>query len=407
MSEQTAVQVANGNVMADNSIVVRRDKGGEIRSVSRSVKLSVDDGTLVRLPMGGTDGTLIPSARGFTEMAASCGVVITNPPVFVDGREYPSPHQDKDGKIWARSVAYGRTALGTLYATNKVVIFDADLYNIQDLLAKAKKTENAPFFQIRPFQGAKDNQLIGSPEQGKWVGYPLDQFTVLWVDCSCPQFIGWYGEMVNRRKNAIRTAQTFADRNALAAHPALPAQRKFKTPTAVIPCKSWFSKDGNILDSGKLGFLGDKMLAAGQDVEIEKEQVITLAGASPEDLAVIGAEARADVAEPVDAVTGDDEPEDAAVVQQGPEPVAGAAAPAPAPAPAPAAQPEPANPRMEMLMSVEQLRRTKPNLFKAVCNKLELDPTAVDKADTATLAKLIERVSSQMKPAAASTPKAE
>jgi hypothetical protein len=389
--------------MDENSIVVRRDKGGEIRSVTRSVKLSVDDGTLVRLPMGGTDGTLIPSARGFTEMAASCGVVLKpNPSVFVDGREYPSPHVDRDGKIWARAVAVGRTALGTLFATNKVVIYDADLYNIQDLLAKAKQAQNAAFFRILPFQGAKDNQLLGSPEQGKWVGYPLDQFTVLWVDCSCPQFISWYGEMVNRRKNAIRTAQTHADRNALAAHPALPAQRKFKTPTAVIPCKSWFSKDGNILDSGKLEFLGDKMLAAGHEVEVEKEQVIAIDGSSPETCAVLKAEARADIAEPVDAETGDD-PE---VVDET------LAAPETAPAATvvqqePAAEPEQQRTaRMELLVSVEQCRRARPNLFAAVCKKLELDPTNVGKADTATLAKIIERLSAPMKPTT-TAPKAE
>lgn len=248
----------------NKAIVVRSADGTEIRRMITKMKLCTSDGTLVKI-MDGKKGysfndrdtgekvtipdrgpTLIPSATAYMTLASKCGVSIEHPDtVIVGGTEQPNGYCSPEGTYYFRSRAGGFTANGQPFITDRTVDFNVHRYNIQDLLAKAKKDKFAKYFKVIPFKGKdKDGVMKGAPGDS-WAGYQIDESIVLWVDCSCADFVDWLSEMNNRIKNAVRVAQTFADRNAIAAHPSLPVRKKFETAEAIVDCIAWVAKQGN------------------------------------------------------------------------------------------------------------------------------------------------------------------
>jgi hypothetical protein len=253
MSNQTAVVKKQQVINLDKAIVVRSQDGSEIRRMKTLMKLNVADGSLVKI-MDAKKGygdypdrpaTLIPTANAYMQMASKCGISVRHPDtVIVGGIEQPNGYCSPDGTYYFRSQAGGYTANGQPFITDRTVDFNVARYNIQDLLAKAKSDKNTRYFKVKPFLGKdKNGSLLGAPTTS-WAGYQIDDAVVLWVDCECPQLISWLGEMNNRKKNAIRVAQTFADRNAIAAHPALPMKKKFETPEATLELIQWIAKAG-------------------------------------------------------------------------------------------------------------------------------------------------------------------
>jgi len=282
----------------DQAIIVRSSDGSEIRRIKTKRRLSVEDGTLVKIinaKKGWKDQppqppVLIPTANGYMQLAAGCGVALNHPDtVVVDGKEQPNGYKDDRGTYYFRAQAGAYTDLGQPFITDRTVDYNVERYNIQDLLAKAKYKENAQFFKVLPFKGRdKDGVIKGEPKEGDWAPYQVDKATVLWVDCSCPEFIKWLTEMNNREKNAIRVCQTFADRNAIAAHPALPAKKKFEKTEAMLECVTWYAKKGTVTF---------KQLQAHGNVELDVSESISI-DQDPEAGKIIDAEV---AAAPVDA----------------------------------------------------------------------------------------------------------
>ena len=275
----------------DHAIIVRSSDGSKIRRIKTRRRLSVEEGTLVKIINAkkawknrpAQPPVLIPTANGFMQLASGSGLCLNHPDsVVVDGKEQPNGYRDANGTYYFRAQAGGYTDLGQPFITDRTVDYNVDRYNIQDLLAKAKQDENAQYFKVLPFRGKDEHgMLLGPPKDGDWAGYQVDKATVLWVDCACPEFTRWLSEMNNREKNAIRVCQTFADRNAIAAHPALPAKKKFETTEAVVECVSWYAEQGTITF---------KQLLAHGDVELDTAESVSI-HEDPEAARVVDVEA--------------------------------------------------------------------------------------------------------------------
>jgi len=256
MPEKNTLPARTSVIDINKAIVVRSSDGSKIRRIKTQRRLSVEDTTLVKVIKAkkawkgkeATSAVIVPSANGFMQLAGDCGIALNHPDaVIVDGVEQPNGFRDKTGTYYFRARAGGYTALGQPFIVDRTVDYNVDRYNVQDLLAKAKWDDNEQYFKVLPFRGKDgDGVLKGEPKEGDWAGYQVDGSTVLWADCAAPEFVKWLGEMNNRSKNAIRTCQTFADRNAIAAHPALPAKKKFETAEVVVDCVSWFAEKGTI-----------------------------------------------------------------------------------------------------------------------------------------------------------------
>jgi len=263
-----------------------RTKSGVIKNIQTSVRLNVEDGTLVKMGKmkekdenGVERPVFIVTAAGRREEAQLCGVVAMPPKtIIVNGEEQPNNYQDpKTGKVYSQSIAVGYTRLGQLTAVSRMMIYDAELANIQDLIAKASAKWNKNFFKMAPIKRDKDGNMI--PPKGcndMWAGYKVDEAMAIWVDCSAPDVFKWQREMVNKRDKAIRTCQTFAERNALAAHPALPKQGKFHQPSVKLTCTSWFAAEGTMRLDNAIADLDVEKLLEAHNVAIEDEKTVDL-----------------------------------------------------------------------------------------------------------------------------------
>jgi hypothetical protein len=359
-------------VRADSigAAIVVKQENGEVVRITRNVKLSIEDGTLVKLPMNEkVDGQwlpiVIPSAKGYMTMAGDAGIVVHHPDtVVIDGREMPNGATDSMGRAYFRSVALGYSSTGQPCITDRTIVYDAATYMAQDLLAKACKAEFASLFEMGPLVRDTTGQLIGAPQAKdgqRWIGYPMDAQSVLWLDVSKKVVFEWYKEMKQREKTSIRTAQTFADRNAIAAHPGLPAKRKFHTSSAVVPVTTWYANKGIMrFDKSLVTVDPTKLLGVpAEDVVVDQ--------ADPQDITAAVEEFEAEKnADPLD-------PSEVAPEAENAEPESAG--------PAHAGSDVQVD---ELIANIKRLKGSKPpSIFKKACEKLGI--TIVKEAELAAL----------------------
>ncbi|MCK5018410.1 MAG: hypothetical protein KAS32_15230 [Candidatus Peribacteraceae bacterium] len=249
-------------VYLDKAVFVRA-KDGQINRIKTSMALTTADKTLVNIikpkkawnDLPAKPGVWTPSAIGYRQIGARCGLVYRHPDeVIVDGAVMANPCWSADKKTcYSRTQVGGYTILGQPVIVDRTVELSVHRYHVQDLLSKVKMKNNgvmtnAAFFKMFPYRGEDERGcLLGEPAEGDWGGYQLDSAMVLWVRTdNNPNIYYWSQEMNNRVKNALRTVQTFSDRNAVAAHPAVPAKLHFEQDNVNIVCTSWFAKEGNI-----------------------------------------------------------------------------------------------------------------------------------------------------------------
>ena len=205
--------VVNSNLVSlgENEVFTLRDKEGEIKAFKAICRLSIQNGGLVSLPVGG--GVNIVSAQGYeiwAEKAAASVIFPTEVIVYGQPMPNPSPLKDAEGNWtgWAvRAAAFRFSSMGLPQVSDRTVIFDIETWKNIDFLAKARKYKQA--FRILA-KGQKAPE-----ENGSWIEYPFDKSASLWVNAAHEEALDWYSEISQRIKNSLQLAQTHAARNAL------------------------------------------------------------------------------------------------------------------------------------------------------------------------------------------------
>lgn len=388
-TEAKAIVARTTTINLDKAIIVKSADGSEVRRIKRLMKLSVAEDTLVKIlpakkgwhnrktneDIPDKPATLIPTANAYMQLGATCGLCLNHPDtVIVDGKEQPNGFKDLNGTYYFRAKAGGYTANGQPFITDRTVDYNVHRYNIQDLLSKAKNEKYTQYFKIMPYEGRNEKDaLLGSPEKG-WAGYQIDEAVVLWVNCSAPEFVQWYGEMNNRIKNAIRTCQTFADRNAIAAHPALPSKKKFFATEAVVECVSWFATKGQVTFA---------QLESHGQVQIDVAAG-TLTDAEGEEKQAVEAELKSSPVDASDAVEGEDgEEDDKSEAEQSPQTTPAASIPAPQKATQESTPEELDALTNEVCALDKQCKTSKPKTYAKIYKQMGLDPEKCYPADLA------------------------
>lgn len=273
---------------AAESMVLMTKDGKESRQVEIPVSLSVEDGTLTTLGMnenvGGTrkkvDGewktiggewktVRTIAAKGYLRLAGVAGLLTHDPGEVtgLDGIAKPNNYQDKaSGLCFARRQCAGYTPLGHVFRTDRTVCHDVNLYNRIDLMAKCDSKPKV--VQMLPADEPK-------PGPG-WCKYPMDEAINIWLNIGCKEGMQTRISMANKEKKALDTAQTFAERNAIKAHPSCPTEHKFFTNAITLRVKSWFTTEGTPAQLDAAVFAPDaeeKMAEAGVTLETEVETV--------------------------------------------------------------------------------------------------------------------------------------
>lgn len=297
----TAVATSKANrvmkvQLADAALLHTPD--GVLKCVDTSCALNVADDSLVR--MGHMKQTIVDdkgreqdapvfliTAKGWSKIADQCGVVVfAHDTVMVNGVLQQNGYQDPEtGAIYFRSVAVGYTAAGRT-SRERTVMYDANLANLSDLISKAKQKWAADAFKILPFRGMDEHGFYRGEPGETWAAYRLDDAMVLWVDTMHSGVAKWQGEMLNRKEKALRTCQTFADRNAIAAHPATPTNAKFPTSAASLRCRRWVPNDGTDMKLTKsMIYIDRAMLEAAEEAaadDPDKDEIMDISEAVEE-----------------------------------------------------------------------------------------------------------------------------
>jgi hypothetical protein len=116
------------NADSINTAIVVRTESGVVTRITRKLKLSIEDGTLVKMPMsektpeGKYLPIVIPSAKGYIQMAGDSGMRVFHPNTVVVGdKEQPNGYED-NGRIYFRSAAIGYSSSGTPVITDRTVV---------------------------------------------------------------------------------------------------------------------------------------------------------------------------------------------------------------------------------------------------------------------------------------------
>ena len=268
----TAFVKNNLAVLGTDEVFALRDKDGDIRAFKSVCHLSIANGGLVKLPVGG--GVVIVSAQGYEfwqEKAAAHVIFPTE--VIIDGQRVPNPARIKNAEGeycgWTvRAVAYRFSSMGILQVSDRTVNFDIDNHKNIDFLAKAKKKPQA--FKIHP-KGAK-----GPEETGTWVEYPFDKYSSLWVNAAHEEALDWYSEISQMIKNSLQLAQTHAARNAM-KHLSGLQKAPDQSGTWDIPVIAWRPVNGGIIKFDQTMYKNIQnrvnLLSAGEDHEIKQIDV--------------------------------------------------------------------------------------------------------------------------------------
>jgi len=236
--------VVKNNVVAlgTDEAFALRDNEGVIRAFKMICQLSIANGGLVRLPIGG--GTDIVSAQGYeiwAEKAAASVIFPTEVLVYGKAMENPAPlfDPDKNWTGWAvRAAAFRFSGMGLPQVSDRTVIFDINNRKNIEFLGKAKKFPQA--FRVLA-KGAKP-----PADDGSWIEYEFDKSSSLWVNASHNEALDWYSDISQLVKNSLQLAQTHAARNAL-KHLSGLQKAPDKTGVWNIPVIAWRPDGGGIV----------------------------------------------------------------------------------------------------------------------------------------------------------------
>lgn len=245
----------NVAVLGSQEAFIRRFPNGALQQVVRPVQLSMDDGTLYRIPLRWVDHNPVydetraqVTAMGFDRLNAVAGCHIGLPAsVSVEGVELANPYveraQTSDGPGDVRRIVVKVIVIGPSPATGNPVgvtyLLDYDprvdlrlaLMKLARPQGRNDKTERADrpvqiipastwvdFLKAKSKGAAKDG---ADDARFRWHMLPLHAGLVLAYDLHHEDVLEVQHDFLKGTQHLTKKAQTQAKRNAMRAHPAL------------------------------------------------------------------------------------------------------------------------------------------------------------------------------------------
>lgn len=270
--------IAQNTTALPDTAFVKRSDGQMMKRHMASITLRESEGHLVPIKKSVKVGDVwetkitydysIAGLRRINELGA---IQIIRPErVMVGGQAQMNPYIEVDPEsrmpqvVYARTLAVGYAPSGSLVATDSMVRLDINIYLLENLQAKMKELgENAGrlgIYGVRaspPEQKPDENDDKSEKDRKAraraltpacWVFMPLHSVggIGMWVNLSAPEFQRVISDHTTRLKFIERLAQTFAERNALKAHPAVPKTLNAQNGTALVRVYGWttdFARD--------------------------------------------------------------------------------------------------------------------------------------------------------------------
>lgn len=263
-------------VMLPDTAFVKRGKDGLLRKMMMRFTLTERNREVVKIPgkrfkdehdqWQTADATYDLSAVGYRRLNQMAGLhCITPEYVVVAGKRQPNPYIQEDERskrpqrVYVRRVVIGPARdTGNLVATDIMLVLDLELYILENLLKKLNYAGKPPWKGKGAKQDDDTDATAASKasslgqwgtadekpkDAGTWRFYAIHGDVGVWFNLLHPEFQKAMGEHVQRCKFADRIAQSLAERNAMKAHPGMPASISVdETGQIRVPMVGWTSQ---------------------------------------------------------------------------------------------------------------------------------------------------------------------
>ena len=202
--------------LGDGEVFVRKTPEGQIRSIKAPVRLSEATGEIAVIK-----GKAMTTGKGYykANQITSLSIITPQKLKLPTGETVVNPYPVIDAesgtvrKFWVKKQAVGHGPLGNLVVTSVTLLYDLNMYFIQDLLKKVKY--NSACGRI-----AFEAQLT-EEEKKTGIFYKIDGSLGVWANVSHKDILTCIDTFVNKKQFAERNAQTICERLAMSKHPAL------------------------------------------------------------------------------------------------------------------------------------------------------------------------------------------
>jgi len=202
--------------LGDGEVFIKRNQNGTLRSVKGTVTLDETNGDIAVIK-----GKAMVTGKGFyrANQITSLSIITPDKLTLPTGQVVVNPYpiiDEESGtirKVWAKKMAVGYGPIGNLVITTATLLYDINMYFIQDLLKKVTGSAGAGRVCMESMLTDKEKQV--------GMFYKIDGALGIWVDFGHKDILKAIDTFVNKKQFCERNAQTIATRLAMGQHPAL------------------------------------------------------------------------------------------------------------------------------------------------------------------------------------------
>ena len=207
------IKKQNIAVLGDGEVFVRRSEEGMIKAVTGAMSLKEDLGQIAMIK-----GKAMVTSDGYIDQnkIASCTTITPEHLTLPNGNKVPNPYpiiDEKSGsisKVWVKKMVLGRTPVGNWAITSCTLLYDINMYFLQDCYKKIMKNKNAGKVVMKTTIKEDERDLF-LPIQGN-IGIVINP--------GCQDILDAIDTLIQKKLFAERLAQTICERVCMKKHPA-------------------------------------------------------------------------------------------------------------------------------------------------------------------------------------------
>lgn len=206
----------NVAVLGDGQVFIKRTEDGQLRSVKSRVDFFESKGEIAVVQK-----KAMITAKGYYKANQIAGLSIITPDKLTlpDGNivvnPYPviDPESGTIRKVWVKKIAIGFSPTGNLVISSATLLYDVNMYFIQDLVKKVKKDCEMGKICLEA--------TLTDDEKAKGSFYKIEGMLGIWVDHSHKDTFLAVENFIQKKLFAERNAQSICERLVFSKHPAL------------------------------------------------------------------------------------------------------------------------------------------------------------------------------------------